>query len=306
MPTMKRPSLQTLETLRRMEKRAAFDLHALARPGSRLLVAISGGPDSVALAHWLRRLPYDLVLAHIDHQIRKNSATDARFVQKLAQKWDIPCVVTRANAPAYAQKHKQSLEEAARNVRYAALSQMARRFHCPFIVTAHTANDQAETVLMNFLRGTGPKGLCGIPASRLLAKGGGRVIRPLLHVQRDEIDLYLQQHSIPYRTDPSNRQTVFTRNWIRRQLLPSLEMKFPGLGARLSQMADIFSQEEDFWQNALSGKPSKQIDLANLFRYHKAASRRKWRLKNPGLSFQAVENSLMKVNGSLGQERNYE
>jgi len=289
---MNRPATRhTFESLRRLDDRLAKNLKGTVEPGSKLLVAVSGGPDSVALAHLLKKLPYSLVIGHIDHRLRKGSARDARFVAALANQWDIPFAHTVVSVRTFAERHRMGLEEAARMLRYQALSAMARKYRCRFIVTGHTANDQAETVLMNFMRGAGSKGLAGIPPKRLLTRSIA-VIRPLLFAHRSEIMLYLKTNSLPWRTDPTNQDRDFTRNWIRHGLLPHLDKKFPGLSMRLIQMADIFREEEDFWTRLSQQKTLKRIDLAGLFRYHKALVRRKMRLSHPGLSFQDVENQI--------------
>src|SRR5258706_3186634 len=137
-----------------IEKIVSIELKRWLKPGNRLLVAVSGGPDSVALAHFLRGQPYSLIIGHVDHQLRKGSALDARFVKRLAQEWDIPCRVKRMNVKAYAKTHGQGLEEAARTLRYQALAAMAKKSRCGAVVTAHAADDQAETALMNLLRGS--------------------------------------------------------------------------------------------------------------------------------------------------------
>jgi tRNA(Ile)-lysidine synthase len=274
--------------------------HVLA--GSRLLVAVSGGPDSVALLHFLRRQPYSLVIGHVDHHLRKGSARDARFVERLAHLWDIPCRVKHANVPRYAKKHHLGLEEAARNVRYQALADMAKQAHCSAIVTAHTADDQSETVLMNFLRGAGPTGLSGMATQRELNHGSHRVlVRPFLGVRRKHLMAYLRTIAQAFREDPTNASLKFTRNRIRLAALPYLEKHHPGLRERLAQVADIFRQEEEFWDDRISEewrqtvRRSRQgytVVLPRLLGYHKALSRRILRRVLPGSSFQDIEQVL--------------
>src|SRR5258708_3199306 len=128
-----------------IEKVTSREMEPWLEPGARLLVAVSGGPDSLALAHILLGLPYSLIIGHVDHQLRKGSSGDAHFVERLARQWDIPCEVKRVNVKAYAKVHGLGLEEAARTVRYRELAVMAKKFKCAAVVTAHTANDQAET-----------------------------------------------------------------------------------------------------------------------------------------------------------------
>jgi tRNA(Ile)-lysidine synthase len=281
---------------------AGEQLHAHLKLGVRILVAVSGGPDSVALAHFLRGQPYPLVIGHVDHQLRKGSASDARFVQRLARQWDVPCLVTRVPVRAHAKKHHLGIEEAARDLRYRALSVMAKRARCAAIVTAHTANDQAETVLMNFLRGAGPSGLAGMPVARQFDRAGSvPIVRPFLGITRSQILQAVRRHSLPFRQDPSNRSQRFRRNRIRHAVLPFLERLYPGLAGRLVQGADIFRQEEAFWQDVVlrecretmrkSGGKTRVV-LPRLLRYHKALSRRILRHALPGLSFQEIDRIL--------------
>ena len=243
-----------------------------------------------------------MIIGHIDHQLRRGSSQDARFVERLARRWDIPCRVKRVNVKAFAKKHRMGVEEAARTLRYQALTGMAKKDRCSAIVTAHTANDQAETVLMNFLRGAGSVGLAGIPARRLM--GGRRkilILRPLLKMKRNQIMQYLQQNSLRYRRDPTNDSLAFARNRIRHTTLPYLEKSAPGLSDRLIQAADVFRQEEDFWNVPVSREMRKSVRkngqrftvvLPKLLGYHKALSRRILRHILPGLSFQDIQHVL--------------
>jgi tRNA(Ile)-lysidine synthase len=262
-------------------------------------VAVSGGPDSVALLHAVKAMPYALVVGHVDHGLRKNSGRDARFVERLARGWDLPCLVQRENVKAYARGHGFGMEEAAREVRYRALAAIAKKTKCSAILAAHTADDQAETVLMNFLRGSGTAGLSGMAVERELNHGSGLVlVRPLLGVRRGAILAYLRSHSLPYRLDPTNQKLTFARNRIRHSTLPYLERRSAGLRERLTQGADIFRQEEDYWNGQVAqvlGKTVRRngarftVVLPRLLGYHKALSRRILRHVLPGSSFQDIE-----------------
>jgi len=212
-------------------------------PGSRLLVAVSGGADSVALLHALRSQPYRLFVGHVDHQLRKNSHRDARFVQALADQWDIPCRIVKVDVKARKKQHDETWEEAARYLRYNALQHLAQRWKCQAVVTAHTADDQIETILMNVFRGAGPAGLSGMPENRPLhARSAIRLWRPLLQTRRTELRNYLSQHKLKWKEDASNKNQHFTRNYLRLSVLPLLERRFPGIGARLLKMAKIFRE----------------------------------------------------------------
>ncbi|MFA5975756.1 MAG: tRNA lysidine(34) synthetase TilS [Elusimicrobiota bacterium] len=271
-------------------------MRSYVKPGKKLLVAVSGGPDSVALAHLVKALPYPFLLAHVDHQLRKGSGKDRDFVRRLAASWDLPCVVVAVNVRAHGRKKNMGIEEAARELRYQALVKLARRHRCSAIMTGHHANDQAETVLMNYLRGAGPSGLAGIPPRRQMQNIS--LLRPLLKFPRQTLLDYLKQQGLRYRQDPTNRSLRYQRNRIRHVTLPYLERDYPGLGGRLGQSAEIFRQEEDFWDQIVRSKLLKTvrknnkrivIDLANLLGYHRALVRRIFRHVLPGLSFQEIE-----------------
>lgn len=262
-------------------------------PGHRLLVAVSGGADSVALAHLLKSLPFTIVIAHIDHGLRKNSTADARFVAQLARSWDVPCVIQRVPVRPYAKARRLGIEEAARHLRYAALAAQAKRLNCRAIVTAHHADDQAETVLFNVLRGAGAAGLSGMAPARRLADGC-LLLRPLLTIGRRDLRDYGRSYQLPFREDPSNRDLGFTRNRLRHKTLPSLERDFPGLPKRLTQMAEVFRSEEEYWRARVKRDLPKvarrkgsgaSVDLKKFLGYHTVLGRRILRSLLPSLSY---------------------
>jgi tRNA(Ile)-lysidine synthase len=266
--------------------------------GSRLLVAVSGGPDSVVLAHLLKQLPYPIVIGHIDHRLRRGSAADAAFVKRLAQSWEVPYAGFQVNVRAEAKHRKLGIEETARDLRYKSLLKMAQKQRCQAVVTAHHADDQAETVLFNFLRGTGSRGLGGMRLVRPLGSSKVMLVRPLLSTQRSALKAYAKTWRLRFRTDPSNTSSEFTRNRIRKTTLPFLSREFPGLPERLSRMSEIFREEESYWDAVLSRELTKTVrkngqtvlvDLRRLFGYHKALGRRLLRLLVPGLSYQELD-----------------
>jgi len=210
-------------------------------PGDKVVVGVSGGPDSVCLLHILRELSPDLSLtlqvAHLNHQMRGEDAdADAAFVAELARNWDLPATIESADVSALAHTHKLALEEAARRVRYAFLSKVAVQIGARTIAVAHNADDQTESVLMHWLRGSGLAGLRGMLPStpltdyRLLEEqeAGCRpqpltLIRPLLDIPRVEIEAYCAQHNLQSRFDRSNLDTTYFRNRLRHELIPYLE-----------------------------------------------------------------------------------
>jgi tRNA(Ile)-lysidine synthase len=220
--------------------RAFAQKHQLFASGQVLVVGVSGGPDSLTLLHLLTRLrkEYDLNLhaAHLDHGLRADSDADAEFVSRIAEAWDVPCTVERVDAAAVAREKRLSIEEAGRLCRYTFFARLA-----PAVAIAHTADDQAETVLMHILRGAGLAGLRGMLPKSTMEIGDWRleILRPLLDVTRDEIEDYVLAHGLEPRRDPTNADTRFFRNRLRQELFPNLETYNPNIRAILRRTAEI-------------------------------------------------------------------
>ncbi|MEN6520228.1 MAG: tRNA lysidine(34) synthetase TilS [Armatimonadota bacterium] len=197
----------------------------MIRHGDRIIVAVSGGADSVALLHvlWTMKDEFnlDLIAAHMNHGIRGEDADrDALFVQELAARLKIASVVEKVDVPAFRKKARLGLEEAARKVRYDFLESIASDAGAARVAVAHTADDQVETVLLNIIRGTGPDGVSGMPEVR------GRIIRPLIDTFRADVEAYLHENGLDWATDVTNLALDYTRNRVRLQLIPFLEDKF--------------------------------------------------------------------------------
>lgn len=228
-------SLKMLQRVRQTLRR-----HHMLAGGEGIVVAVSGGPDSMALLHVLCRMSDELSLrlhvVTVDHGIHAASGEHAAFVRRTAQAWGIPASSARANARAWARRHGCTLEEAARAVRYRALARVAARVGASHLALAHTADDQVETVLLWLLRGASADGLAGMPAGR--EHGGLRVIRPLLDLWRHEIVAYLGAEGVPSKTDPTNRLRGPLRNRIRLDLIPRLSGYNPGIKAVLRRLAE--------------------------------------------------------------------
>jgi tRNA(Ile)-lysidine synthase len=228
-------------------------------PGQRILVAVSGGPDSVALLYLLYdvREEFELTIevAHLQHGIRGEEAIeDARFVSRLAERLSLICHVKEINLPQLKiASRKTSLEEIGRFERYKFFAETAQLRRLDAVATAHTADDQAETIVMRLFRGAGRTGLRGIAPMCQLTVGGDRrcpsvlLIRPLHTALRREVMDFLEQRKLPYRTDSSNSDLFFLRNWIRLKLMPQVSERFGGkLPARLCAQAQVLGDEEDY------------------------------------------------------------
>jgi tRNA(Ile)-lysidine synthase len=230
--------------------------NGLVEPGGRVLVALSGGSDSVALLHLLRELEPSgaWVLAgaaHLNHELRGADADeDERFCRALAASLGVPMDVERADVRGFAREYKRSLEDAARQVRYAFLERAADRAGAAAIAVGHTRDDQAETFLLRLLRGAGPRGLAGIRPR------AGRIVRPLLEVTRGELRAYLAERGIGFREDASNADVSIPRNRVRHELIPFLQRAFsPAVVDVLAREAAVARADEDRLQK-------EAIDLA--------------------------------------------
>jgi tRNA(Ile)-lysidine synthase len=234
-----------------IEKRVASDIskYSLIRPKEKVLVGVSGGPDSVCLLYLLKRLNFCLHIAHLDHMLRGDSADDCRFVKGLAKRLNIPITCARINVKQKARGY--SLEEAARNARIDFLLKTAAKVKAKKIALGHNLDDQAETVLMRIIRGTGLSGLSGILFKRRIRNID--IIRPLLGVKRAAIESYLKAGGIRFRTDKTNTDEAFLRNKVRHKLLPNLEKEYnKNIKELLSNLAQNAGGDYDFISASVS------------------------------------------------------
>ena len=231
-----------------------------------LVIGVSGGPDSLALLHRLVALQpvygWRLHVAHLDHGLRgRQSADEARFVAVAAAEWGLSATVELRDVGAIAREFHVGLPTAARAARYAFLTEVAFHQAAEAIVVGHQANDQAETILMHVLRGSGPSGLSGMKP-RLewrewqhiaghIAPAGPALVRPLLQITREEIEAYCADHQLTPRLDPTNESLEYKRGRIRHELLPILETYNPQVVAALSRTGRLSALETDFMQQAL-------------------------------------------------------
>src|SRR5581483_10188853 len=233
----------------RLSKKVASSLERLfpACRGTTLGVAVSGGPDSVALASVLVTLApgrgFRVHVLHVNHGLRLAADDEQRFVESLCQRWQVPYTIERLLPPT----KQRGIEAWARDARYSFFRRMRDEAHLDVVALAHTSDDQAETVLFRCLRGGARRGLAGIPPSR-----NGWIIRPLLGCSRQEVMHYLTVQQLSFVTDVSNMDLRYTRNKIRHELLPLLEREFsPRVREHLVQMADVFREEEE-WLETLA------------------------------------------------------
>ena len=247
----------------------------LPEEGARVLCAVSGGADSMCLLALLRELGrFDLAAAHFEHGIRgEESLRDCAFVEDYCREKGVPCFVEHADAPRFAEENGLGLEEAARRMRYAFLEKTADEQGFDFIATAHNAGDNAETVLFNLARGAGPRGLCGIPPRR------ERIIRPLLGLTRAEIEDFLTESGTPHVEDSTNGDESFSRNRIRRTVVPVLRELNPAFEEAVARTGRLLRRDEecldalaaDFLEKRFDGE---SVPTAELLALHEAVSSR--------------------------------
>ena len=221
--------------------------YAVDRP---LVVGVSGGPDSLALLHILQQQGSELlIVAHLDHGLRADSKTDAADLAELVGSWGLPFHGRRVDVAALAESRGWSVEEAGRNARYLFLAEVARLAHTDQIAVGHNADDQAETILLHLLRGSGLGGLRGMsPAGSVPGAPEMTLLRPLLTITRAEIEAYCARHGLQPALDHSNLDTTYLRNRLRHELLPQLASHNLQIARHLRQMGLIAGAKMTCWR----------------------------------------------------------
>lgn len=250
-----------------------IETHNLIKNGETVLIALSGGADSVCLLHVLHRMGINIKAAHMNHCLREKDADeDELFVVNLCRSMDVECFVRRENVRDYSKKEKISEESAGRELRYNFFDEIAKTYKTNKIATAHHRNDNAETVLLHFLRGSGIGGLCGIPYKR------ENIIRPLLDCTRLEIEDYCNKMGLEYVTDKTNFDNLYMRNKIRLDLIPFLEEYNPNIVETITKNASIITDDKDFLDKTALYElkrieTEKGIDLFKFNKLHRAVQR---------------------------------
>ena len=223
------------------EVRRIYVEDAGVRAGDRIIVAVSGGPDSSALLHLTcdlrHELAFDMYVAHFDHKLRDESAEDAEFVRKMAMGLGVPIVVEAAGTDEIAGRRGKGMEDAARRARYDFLERTRSRFGGRFVAVAHNLEDQAETLLLRLFRGAGT---AGAAAMRSVS---GTLVRPILRVSRGAILEYCRRRGVSYRTDHTNAEAIADRNRLRLKVMPELRRVWPGVDSVLARNAQLFAED---------------------------------------------------------------
>lgn len=221
----------------------------LIKDGDSVVVGVSGGPDSIALLHILiklqKQIQFNIVVAHINHMIRSDAIEDQKYVEKYCKNNNIPFYVKQARVEKLAKEQKIGTEEAGRSLRYEFFNEILEKTKSNKIATAHTKNDNAETVLMNIIRGSGTKGLKGIEIIR-----DNKYIRPLLEISRTEIEEYCKKNNLEPRIDSTNMENIYTRNKIRNLLIPYIQKEFnPKIIETIDRLSSISKEENKYFEN---------------------------------------------------------
>ncbi|HDR00353.1 MAG TPA: tRNA lysidine(34) synthetase TilS, partial [candidate division WOR-3 bacterium] len=276
------------------------ELEGLLPEGSRVLVAVSGGADSVCLLEFLRiiapRRGLTLAGFHLNHRLRPAAHEDERFVRTLFEQARLPLKVVRSDVRGYARRHRLGIEGAGRELRYRHMGATARKLGCQRVALGHTADDSLETVLLNIIRGTGLTGFRGIPARREY------YVRPLIELTRVEIEAWLCAQGVAWREDESNRDERYARNLLRRRVIPVLRELRPNAAVAARRAARLIADEDDCLEEearaALSTvarrvRSGARIDLAALLSYNICLKRRMVRRLIPGMDSSGVDRILL-------------
>ncbi|PNE23855.1 tRNA lysidine(34) synthetase TilS, partial [Tannerella sp. oral taxon 808] len=229
--------------------------HALLQPGQPVIVGFSGGADSVALLHVLTQLGYPCIAAHCNFHLRGDeSDTDAAFARRMAEALGTPFHQTDFDTEHYARRHGVSTEMAARTLRYRWFEALRRDTRAQAIAVAHHSDDNVETILLNLIRGTGLRGLCG------MRPRNGHIVRPLLCVDRAQIIRWLADRGFTYRTDSTNASDTYRRNFVRLRLLPLMEQLNPAVRTAIQGMAGHLTDVEAIYRDAIESQRPSLID----------------------------------------------
>ena len=272
-------------------------LSRMTIPGDKVVTAVSGGPDSVALLHVLHEMQdefeLELCIAHLDHMARgKESDEDARFVERLGQKLGLRTFIERLDVSREKESLKTSFQEAARTLRYRFLLSLMERVEGARLALGHHADDQVETILINLLRGSGMKGLSGMPETR------GAVIRPLIDCTRAEIDDYLQTRGLECRQDSSNASDKYLRNRIRQDLVPVLKKFNENFSANLLQTARIIRDDDRCLDDQTDRLYAEMVIPTNKGQAIEI-DREKFLHQSPGFQKRLVRKTIVNIQGNL-------
>ena len=228
---------------------ACINKYNLLSKGDRIVIGVSGGPDSICLLHVLNllkeKLQIEIFVAHINHMIRKEADEETKYVEKFCKDLGIECFIKKVDVEKQAKEEKKGTEETGRKVRYAFFEEVAKKEGANKIATAHNLNDKAETVLLNIIRGSGTEGLKAIEAKR-----DEKFIRPLIETSREDIEEYCKKNDLNPKIDKTNLESIYKRNKIRNDLIPYIQKEFnPNIIKTINRLSEVATEESKYLNN---------------------------------------------------------
>lgn len=222
--------------------------YKLINEGDKLVIGVSGGPDSICLLQVLNllkeKLKFEIYVAHVNHMIREEAESETKYVQKFCENLGVECFIKKIDVKEYAKVHKIGTEEAGRIIRYDFFNEISKNVLANKIVTAHNSNDKAETVLLNILRGSGLSGLKGIEPIR-----NNKYIRPLIETTRQDIEKYCAEHNLQPKIDKSNLESIYKRNKVRNDLIPYIQKEFnPNFLKTINRLSEVATEENEYME----------------------------------------------------------
>lgn len=222
--------------------------YKLIKENNKLVIGVSGGPDSICILHVLNslkeKLKIEIFVAHVNHMIREEADSETKYVQDFCKNLGIDCFVKKIDVIEYAKKHKIGTEEAGRIIRYDFFDEVAKKVSASKIVTAHNSNDNAETVLLNILRGSGLSGLKGIEPIR-----DNKYIRPLIETERKDIEEYCAKNNLDPKIDKTNLESIYKRNKVRNDLIPYIQKEFnPNFLKTINRLSEVATEENEYME----------------------------------------------------------
>lgn len=250
-----------LQEAKKLENKVLKNLENHLKKNDTVILALSGGPDSVFLLEMLKKLPLKIIAAHVNHHLRKESDKDQKFVENLHK-----TITKSAKIAELSRKNKAGIEETGRKIRYKFFQKLAKTHKAKYILAAHHADDNLETIIHNLTRGTTLKGLAG------MEELNKNLFRPLLEITKDEIITYLNLRKIPYLTDKSNKDTTYKRNDIRKNIIPHLKKLNPNLPKLLAKNSKNLREVDDFLEKEAQKwlKKNKNLDAKKFRLLHPA------------------------------------
>lgn len=280
-----------IQESKKLEKKICVILSKYIRKNEKIILGVSGGPDSVFLFEMLKMIPCKIIVTHLDHSLRKESAKEANFVKKISENFIFEW--KKVDIKRKAKINKEGLEESGRQARYEFLLETTQKHQSRLILTAHHADDNLETIIFNFIRGSSLEGLCGISEFEKISEKVS-LLRPLLGISKREILDYLKFKKISFCIDKSNEDTVHSRNFIRHIVIPKMQKINPSLVETVSGNIENLKEINDFLKNISKSWIKAHISGKNPKRF----SAKNFKKLDPGLQKSILLELYKEINGT--------